>query len=145
MSEGGPIQPATAAEGRSAARAVVAAHGDLAAGLVSAVTQITGRGDLFVPLTNQGLGSDELEQTLRTVLRDSGARLVFTDLPGGSWTIATRRVQRDDPGLVLVAGVSLPVLLDWLYHEAEPPRDAASAAAEKGRRALLVAGGAGGD
>ena len=40
--------------------AVIAAHGDLAAGLVSAVEQITGRGALFVPLSNRELSSAEL-------------------------------------------------------------------------------------
>jgi PTS system N-acetylgalactosamine-specific IIA component len=124
-------------------RAVVAAHGDLAAGFVSAVAAITGHGDLLVPLTNRGLGGEQLEQTLRETLTASGARLVFTDLPAGSWTIAARRVQRADPSVVLVAGVSLPVLLAWVTggaHDAEG--SAAEAAAEKGRRALLVSGGA---
>ena len=35
------------------ARALVAGHGDFAAGLVSAVSQITGRGDAFVTLSNR--------------------------------------------------------------------------------------------
>ena len=52
MSEGAPV-------------AIVAAHGDFAAGFVSAVEQITGRGDLFLPMTNAGLGAAEIEQALR--------------------------------------------------------------------------------
>ena len=121
-------------------RAVVAAHGDLAAGFASAVGQITGRADAVVALTNRGLAGDELEQVLRAALDASGARHVFTDLPGGSWTIAARRVQRADPSVVLVAGVSLPVLLAWLG--APDGDEAAATAAEKGRRAMLVVGGA---
>ena len=44
MSEGSPV-------------AIIAAHGDLATGLVSAVQQITGRGALFLPMTNSGMGA----------------------------------------------------------------------------------------
>ena len=124
----------------SGPRAVVAAHGDLAAGFASAVGQITGRGDALVPLTNRGLSGDDLERVLREALDASGARHVFTDLPGGSWTIAARRVQRADPTVVLVAGVSLPVLLAWLG--APDGDESAATAAEKGKRAMLVVGGA---
>jgi N-acetylgalactosamine PTS system EIIA component len=123
-------------------RAVVAAHGDLAAGFVSAVARITGRGDALVPLTNQGLGGEQLEQLLRETLAASNAHLVFTDLPGGSWTIAARRVQRTDASVVVVAGVSLPVLLAWVTAAEGDAAAAAADAVEKGRRALLVAGGA---
>ena len=38
-----------------AVRAVVAGHGTFAAGVISAVHQITGRGNQFVPITNTGL------------------------------------------------------------------------------------------
>jgi PTS system N-acetylgalactosamine-specific IIA component len=123
-------------------RAVVAAHGDLAAGFVSAVAQITGRSDLLVPLTNRDLGGEQLEGVLRAALDASGARHVFTDLPGGSWTIAARRVQRADPSVMLVAGVSLPVLLAWASATHADADATAAAAAERGRRGLLVVGGA---
>ena len=124
--------------------AIVAAHGDLAAGLVSAVAQITGRNGCLLPLSNRGMGGEQLEEALRDALEHSGAGLVFTDLPGGSWTIATRRVQRDRPALVLVTGVNLAMLLDYTFHDDAPVGDAARAAVEKGRNAMLVAGGGGG-
>ncbi|HEX5580428.1 MAG TPA: hypothetical protein VFX39_02555, partial [Gemmatimonadaceae bacterium] len=92
------------------ARALVAGHADLAAGLVSAVAQITGREALFVPLSNAGMGREQLESVLRATLAEVGAGIVFTALPGGSWTIAARRVQRDLPALVVVTGVNLAML-----------------------------------
>jgi mannose/fructose-specific phosphotransferase system component IIA len=125
-------------------RALVAGHGDLGAGLVSAVAQITGRGGIFLPLSNRGLGREELETVLRDALGATGATVVFTDLPGGSWTFAARRLQRALPDLVVVTGVNLAMLLDYCFHEALTAGDAARAAVEKGRSAMAVAGGAGG-
>lgn len=125
------------------ARAVVAGHGDLAAGFVSAVAQITGRGECLHALSNRGLGSTELEGALRAALDVTGAGVVFTDLPAGSVTRAACRVARERPGLVVVAGVNLAVLLDFVFRTDEEA-DAADAAVRKGHEALFVVGGAGG-
>ena len=121
----------------SAARAVVAGHGAFAAGIISAVHQITGRGELFVGVSNRDLGASELEQTLRR-LAESGIAVIFTDLPAGSATIAARRVLRDHQELQLVTGASVPVLLEWLFNADDP--EAPARAAEKGRQALAVHG-----
>lgn len=94
--------------------AVVAAHGDLAAGLVSAVAQITGRGDLLLPLSNRGLGPAEIESALRTALAAGPVQAIFTDLSGGSCTMAARRLQRERPALSVATGVNLAVLLDFV-------------------------------
>jgi mannose/fructose-specific phosphotransferase system component IIA len=69
-------------------RALVAGHGDFATGVVSAVDQITGRGGVLIPLTNRGLGADEIVRTLRDAVIAASAQVIFTDLPAGSWTIA---------------------------------------------------------
>ena len=125
------------------ARAVVAGHGEFAVGLISAVEQITGRADVFVPLSIRTLGGDEIERVLRERLIESGALVVFTDLPAGSCTIAARRVLRDRPDVVLVTGANLPCLLDLLFHSSEPPADAALHATDKGRAAMITVNGAG--
>lgn len=145
MSDARAVPPADAAEVREPVCGIVAGHGDLAAGLVSAVAQITGRGSLFVPLSNRGMGGEQLEETLREALAHTGARLVFTDLPGGSWTLAARRVQRADPSVVVVTGVSLPMLLECAFREEAAVGDAARGAVEKARSAMTVAGGGSGN
>ncbi len=94
-------------------RAILAGHGQFAEGVISAVAQISGLGDTFVPVSNTGLTIDALVEVLRARLRDSGARIVFTDLPAGSCTLAARRVARDDPGLTVITGVGLPTLLAY--------------------------------
>jgi PTS system N-acetylgalactosamine-specific IIA component len=121
--------------------AIVAAHGDLAAGLVSAVEQITGRGALFVPLSNRDMSAAALEEQIEAHV-SSGIHVVFTDLPAGSTTICARRLQRVHPDLVIVTGASLTALLAFALATDVDPVEAARAATEKARAALQVVGGA---
>jgi PTS system N-acetylgalactosamine-specific IIA component len=120
----------------SAPRAVVAGHGDFAAGLISAVQMISGRGDAFRALSNRDLGPVELEQLVRDTVVAVDAKVVFTDLPAGSCTVVARRVARDIPGLVVVTGTNLSVLLAWVF----APQGAAAYdnAVERGHRAMAV-------
>ncbi len=122
-----------------AKRALVAGHADFAAGLVSAVEMICGRGAVLVPIQVRGLCGADIEELLRSTLVNSGARVIFTDLQAGSCTMAARRVQRAMEGVVLVAGANLPMLLDFVF-SSEDPAKAASSAAEKGRASVSVFG-----
>lgn len=131
--------------------AVVAGHGRFADGVLSAVDQITGRGNAFVAVSNTGLGPGDLEALIVSALDRTGARVVFTDLPAGSCTMAVRRAQRSRPDIVLVTGANVAVLMEFLF-AAEGPLgtpvggladvgDMARAAAEKARGTLAVFGG----
>ncbi len=122
-------------------RALVAGHGDVAEGLVSAVEAIAGLGATFVALSNRDLGGDVLLATMRDLLEAHALHVVFTDLPAGSATMAARRLQRERPDLVLVCGVNLPTLLEYATHAAEDPVAAARAASERGRQCLQATGG----
>lgn len=122
-------------------RATVAGHGAYAEGMLSAVRQITGRDDHFVVLTNRDLSAQDVEEQLRRQLTATGVRVVFTDLPAGSCTMAARRLQREIPDLVVVTGANLATLLDFAFREDEAPVEAARHAVEKGRAALVVTEG----
>lgn len=119
-------------------RAIVAGHGTFAEGMLSAVEQITGRGDVFLGLSNRGMSARDVEERLRTVLVETGAMVVFTDLPAGSCTMAARRMQREKQGLSLVTGVNLATLLDFVFAAETVSPEAVAHAAEKGRAALVV-------
>jgi N-acetylgalactosamine PTS system EIIA component len=125
------------------ARAVVAGHGEFAYGIVSAVDQITGRGSTFLALTNRGLSGDDITRQLSEAIEATGASIIFTDLPAGSWTVAARRLQRQHPSLIVVTAVSLPVLLDYVFQSGTDPANAARHAVEKGQGALTVVGNPG--
>lgn len=120
--------------------AIVCGHGEFSRGLVSAVDQITGRGDMFVPLSNMGLSGSDLESRLRELILTHGSRWIFTDLPAGSATIAARRLLQSSPRLILVTGVNLAALLDFVFSGALSPAAAASQAIERGRAAMTTTG-----
>ena len=119
-------------------KAIVVGHGDFSAGLVSAVGQICGLADKLVVLSNTGLAAVDIEAAIRHQLERTGARVIFTDLPGGSGTIAARRIAKENPDIVLVTGVNLATLLDFVFSSAGTPEEAARAAAERGKASLIV-------
>ena len=104
----------------------------------SAVEQITGLGSVFVTLSNAGLSPGGIEQTLRALIAEHNVRLVFTDLPAGSCTMASRRLTRDGSVLTVVTGVTLPTLLAFALGAS--PHEAV----ERGREALVVVEGGSG-
>jgi PTS system N-acetylgalactosamine-specific IIA component len=122
--------------------AIIAAHGDLAFGFVSAVEQITGRGELFLPMSNAGLGASDIEKAILELIDSRKIRIIFTDLPAGSCTIAARRVLVARPDVVLVTGASLPLLLDFMSHEELEPAQAATHAVDRAVRSLMTVPGA---
>jgi PTS system N-acetylgalactosamine-specific IIA component len=106
---------------------IVAAHGSLAPGLVSAVHAITGRGDALLPLSNEGMSGAEVAESLARAVDQTGATVIFTDLPAGSCTIAARRVQRDRRNLTVVIGANLPMLLEFVLRDSHGPEELAAA------------------
>jgi mannose/fructose-specific phosphotransferase system component IIA len=121
-------------------RAIVAAHGDLAEGLVSAVSRVAGAAaaSRLMPFSNATLGGAELADALRQAVTSSGAMVVFTDLPAGSCTIAARRIAREQPGLAVVCGANLPMLLSFVMAATGGPETWKMAVA-KGQAAMCVA------
>ncbi|MEK7401380.1 MAG: hypothetical protein AABZ80_03360 [Gemmatimonadota bacterium] len=122
----------------AAPRAIVAGHGGFADGLVSAVQLITGRGDLLVPFSAKGLSGVDIEGSLRRLASDRGLRVVFTDLQAGSCTMAARKALRGMGDHVLVAGVNLPMLIDFVFGDQLSATDAARHAFERGRTAMSL-------
>lgn len=121
-------------------RAIVAGHGSFATGIVSAVDQITGQGAQFVSVSNAGLCLDDIQGALARALDETGARVIFTDLPAGSCTMAVRRMIRERPGVLLVTGVNLSVLLDFAMQSGSDPAQAVQAALDRGRASMVVHG-----
>lgn len=123
-----------------APRALVAGHADFAAGLVSAVQQISGRGAVLIPIQVRDLCGDDIQKLLQLRMMETGVRVIFTDLQAGSCTMAARRVLRELGEGVLVAGANLPMLLDFVFSATENASEAATASAERGRAAVTVHG-----
>jgi N-acetylgalactosamine PTS system EIIA component len=124
--------------GGIAPRAIVIGHGAFAAGLISAVDQITGRGSFLVGLSNTGMTPQDMQDVVKRYV-DEGIRVIFTDLPGGSATICARRITANCEGVVVVSGVNLPALLDFVFSPDAPDASAERAAA-RGRDTITVIG-----
>ena len=118
-------------------RAIIAGHGDFAQGVISAVQQISGRGDAFRGVSNRDLSAVGLEEMLRAVISANDAKVIFTDLPAGSCTIAARRIAREDSSLIVVTGANLSVLLAWALGNGTGVA-ACEHAVERGRGAMSV-------
>lgn len=116
-------------------RGVIVSHGDLARQLVDAVAAITGDTDAFSAVSNVGTTPEELCQRIDDAVGQQPA-VVFVDMPAGSCLQAalTELHQRGD--LAVVAGVNLPMLLDFVYHRDADASATAERLVEKGRTAI---------
>lgn len=119
-------------------RALVAGHADFAAGLISAVEQITGLGSVLVPIQVAGLCGDDIQKLLYETMVRTQVNVIFTDLQAGSCTMAARRVLRGIANGVLIAGTNLPMLLDFVLSSNASAGEAAATAAERGRTSVSI-------
>ena len=64
--------------------------------------------------------------------------LVFVDLASGSCSHAARLVAREGPGIPVVSGVNLPMLLDFVFHRDMEVSELSRRAVEKGHAGTIA-------
>ena len=116
---------------------VVVAHANLAAALVEAAEGIAGIRGALHPISNDGLSPQELRERVEAPI-DGGGAIVFTDLASGSCTFAGRAVARGSGAVVVVTGVSLPMLIDFLFHRDLPPEELARRVVDRAKAGAVV-------
>lgn len=119
-------------------RGIVVGHGELAAAMVHAAEEITGRRGILVPVSNVDCSRDDLEARVRAAVGGEHA-VVFVDLPGGSCFIAAMRGLSNLPHARVVAGVNLTMLVDFVFHDDASLDEAAARARAVGGRAIAGA------
>jgi len=118
---------------------IVIAHGTLAEGLVDAVRQISGAdSEVLVPLSNRGLSPEAISNAVESAAAGRPA-IVFTDMIGGSCTYAARRFALARPDIIVVGGVNLPMLLDFVLHRDLPPAELVERLLTRGRPSVCYA------
>lgn len=98
-------------------RAILVTHGQLGAEMLKAAGRIYGEPEDFVALSNEGCGIDSLRGHLADALGAAEDPVfVFVDVLGGSCCHAGLALREVDPRIRLIAGVNLPMILEFLHH-----------------------------
>jgi mannose/fructose-specific phosphotransferase system component IIA len=117
-------------------RGVVVGHGALAHGLISAVRRIAGTEEhVLVGLSNEGLGPDGIRDRVDEIL-EGGPGVVFADLREGSCGLAARRCCKGRADRLLITGVNLPMLLDFVMQRHRPIPELAERLVQRGQTAV---------
>lgn len=115
---------------------VVVGHAAMAEGLVQATQRITGGlAECLAPLSNDGKTPDQLKSELEGMVADSRS-VVFVDLQSGSCGMAALACCRDSVRRVVVSGVNLPMLLDFVFNRELPFEELVPRLLESGRASI---------
>lgn len=115
-SPGGPASPEPAAA-PARVPAMLVMHGGLAEALLRAAARVYGPIDDVRVLSNEGLSRVELEKAITEAAAGWPAGgLVLTDFWGGSCHTSGIAAARSCHGVVILTGVNLPLLLDYLHN-----------------------------
>jgi len=120
-------------------RGVVACHGRLAEALIDAVERISGIQGALVPVTNSECDKGLIEKRIAAAA-GAGPAMVFTDLPSGSCLIAAATLARRQNAIVVVTGVNLAMLIDFVFHRDLPLAEVAARVSVSGHKAIQVPG-----
>jgi mannose/fructose-specific phosphotransferase system component IIA len=118
-----------------ALRGVVVCHGALAKALVEAAESISGVTGVLLPVSNSGCDREALEKRVVEAVDDRPA-LVFVDLASGSCLFAVLKRMGTLPGVKVVTGVNLAMLVDFVFHVTLTPEVAAERAIAAGTKAI---------
>lgn len=112
--------PGAAGEGHTGASnvpALLVMHAELAQALLHAAQKVYGPIDGVVTISNEGLSRDALEDAIQgSVIGWKQGGLVLTDFWGGSCHTCGVAAARGRGEIVIITGVNLPVLLDYLHN-----------------------------
>ena len=97
--------------------AMLVMHDDLSDALMRAAEQVVGAVEGVESLSNSGLSRDELEREIAVrVGRWPAGGLVLTDFWGGSCHLCGASAARGRGEVVVVTGLNLPTLIDYLHN-----------------------------
>jgi mannose/fructose-specific phosphotransferase system component IIA len=120
-----------------ALRGVVVCHGPLAKALGEAAESISGVTGVLQPISTSGCERDALEARVAAAV-DGKPSVVFDDLASGSCLFAVLKRLRELPGVRVVTGVNLAMLVDFVFHTSLPAEAAAERALAAGTKALRI-------
>lgn len=102
---------------------VLVTHGRLGAELVRTAESILGPQTDLTVATNAGKSLEALQAEIESLAAAGRPVVVFVDLLGGSCGHVCALVGRARPEMLLVGGVNLPMLLEFLCHRDRAGRE----------------------
>lgn len=97
--------------------ALVVMHADLAEALIRAAAKVYGPVDDVDVLSNEGLSRADLERAIEErVARWPHGGIVLTDFWGGSCHMCSAIAARGHGEVIVLAGLNLPTLIDYLHN-----------------------------
>lgn len=116
---------------------VVVGHGGMAAALIDAVERIAGPNQGLVPVSNTDCDRGRLEHRITDAVGD-GPAIVFIDMPSGSCMFAAMHRLSENPGVRLVTGVNLAMLLEFVFNRDGELDAVATKVADAGASAIGI-------
>lgn len=136
VSPQGPAESGAARTGTVPALLVM--HSELASALIKAAAAVYGPVEDVPVLSNSGLSREALEaRIVEEVAGWAHGGLVLTDFWGGSCHTCGLKATRGRGEVLLLTGVNLPLLLDYLHNRDKyPPAELAERLQLKGRESI---------
>ena len=124
-------------------RGVLLSHGKLAEGMVDAVQRIAGLDeDVLVAMSNEGLSPQGMAEQVDELVGTESV-VIFTDLGSGSCALTAQLTCRNNGRRVVVFGMNLPMLLEFVFHRELPLSELVPRLLEKGKQSVRTAEPAG--
>lgn len=119
-------------------RGVIVTHARLGEALIEAAEEVSGVHGALTAVSNRSCTPDRLRQQVVEATEGKPA-VLFVDMAAGSCGIASRAAAGSRADVAVVTGVSLPMLLDFLFHRDLPVSELAIRLVEKGRANITSA------
>ena len=120
--------------------ALLVMHSDLGQALLRAATAVYGPIEDVEVLSNDGLSRDALEHRIAEKVEGwTHGGLLLTDFWGGSCHVCGVSATRGHGDIVVLTGLNLPTLLDYLHNRDQfGPLDLADRLQKKGRESIRL-------
>ena len=120
--------------------ALIVTHADLGTALVRAAESVVGKIENVALLSNENLSRADLEEAIEASVRNwTAGGLLLTDFWGGSCHTCGASAARRHGEVIIVTGVNLPLLLDYLHNREKLTVGAlAERIQQKGRDSIRV-------
>ena len=119
-------------------RGVIVTHARLGEALVEAAEEVSGVHGALAAVSNRSCTPARLRQQVIEAAA-GGPTVLFVDLAAGSCGFASRAAASTRGDVAVVTGVSLPMLIDFLFHRHLPVSELAARLVEKGRANITSA------